>query len=464
VGDSRIFKVFTGLAALVVLSAALTVVVLRSTADTHPDEWDARVLDLVHVVERERGALFDHPVHVEFLTPEEYSERTRTDEGALSDEEKAEIEQVEGAMRALGLLSGDTDLLEAGNELSDTGTLAYYDPADERVVVRGTEVTPGLAVTLVHELTHVLQDQVFDLDRYREADEDEEPTTGEEFAFDTLVEGDAGRIEQQYLEDLDESVRQQIDEEGEVGLEEFEEADIPAALTSLFGSIYGFGEAFVTILDSAEGESVDEAFANPPITEEQVLDPFAYFDLDGPDPVDTPDTDGAEAFDDGDFGAVTLMVVLAERIDPRQALNAAIGWGGDAYALFPRDGRSCVRLNVTGDTPDDTAELADAIAAWVDAAPAGVASTSRDGDIVHLESCDPGDDSVAGSGGSMTAIEMAVARTYIAAGALDEGAEEDQARCFGSALVNGLDLEEIASAQPSAALQRRVAGFVAQCQ
>ena len=39
--------------------------------------------------------------------------------------------------------------------------LAFYDPETERVTVRGTEVDPGLAVTLVHELTHVLQDQVF---------------------------------------------------------------------------------------------------------------------------------------------------------------------------------------------------------------------------------------------------------------------------------------------------------------
>ena len=75
--------------------------------------------------------------------------------------------------------------------------------------MRGTEVTPGLAVTLVHELTHVLQDQVFDLDRYHESDE--EPTSGETFAFDSLVEGDADRIEQLYTDTLDPATQDAID-------------------------------------------------------------------------------------------------------------------------------------------------------------------------------------------------------------------------------------------------------------
>ena len=231
-------------------------------------------------MERERGALYDHPVPVDFLTPEEYSERTRTDEGDLSDEDKAEMEQFEGSLRALGILAADVDLLEASNELSDSGTLAYYDPAEERVVVRGTEVTPGLAVTLVHELTHVLQDQVFALDRYEEGDE--EPTSGEVFAFNALVEGDADRIEEIYIDSLDQAVQDAIEAENEAGFEEYQAADIPAALDALFGAIYGLGDSFLAILESVRGESVDGAFDDPPVSEEQVFDPFSYLDDDDP--------------------------------------------------------------------------------------------------------------------------------------------------------------------------------------
>jgi len=458
---SRLLQWITAVGVVVVLAGGITAVVVRSTEDEFPSAWDPRVLDLVQFVERERGAVYDHPVPVDFLTAEEYSERTRTDEGALTDEERAEIEQVQGALRALGILPADTDLLDASNDLADSGTLAYYDPQEERVVVRGTTVTPGLAVTLVHELTHVLQDQVFQLGRYDTADE--EPTSGEIYAFDSLVEGDADRIEQLYLEQLDDAVRATIDEENDEGLEQLEASGIPVALSSLFGSMYGLGDSFVAVMESADGQSVDGAFANPPISEEQVFDPFAYIDGDGPAEVDSPGTDGEEAFDERDFGAVSLLIVLAERIDPRQALAAATGWGGDASTIFSRDGHTCFRLNVTGDTSEDTDEIEDALTAWVDAVEGDAASTRRSGDVVFFESCDGKKDQGEGTGGSRDAVGLAVTRSYVAAGALEEGAGDDQARCFGTALVNGLTDDELAVDDLSPAVQRKVAGFATGC-
>jgi len=313
----------------------------------------------------------------------------------------------------------------------------------------------------VHELTHVIQDRVFSLDRY--AEEEDEVTTGQTFAFQSLVEGDADRIEARYVESLDDATQEAIDAENEAGLDEFEEAGIPDALTSLFGAPYGLGDAFVALLEATEDESVDAAFDDPPVTEEQVFDPFEYLDDDAFTPVDEPETDGDEPFDGGDFGAVSLMIVLAERIDPLQALVAATGWGGDAYVLFPRDGRTCFRLNVTGDTEDDTAELEAALAEWVAASPGEDQSTSRGGAIVHFESCDPGETAAEGTGGSMAAIELAVARTYVAVGALEEGADEEQARCFSSALVGGLTLDELAADELSPALERKVAGLAVAC-
>ncbi|MEA2826622.1 MAG: hypothetical protein QOG43_1061, partial [Actinomycetota bacterium] len=162
----HLWQVVIALGALTMLSAGVTVVVLRQTEKDYPKQWDPRVAELVNFVQRERGAVYEHPVPVDFLSPEEYSKRTRTDEGTLSEDDKAELEQFEGTMRALGLLAADVDLFQATNDLVDTGTLAFYDTHEHRVVVRGTAVTPGVAVTLAHELTHVLQDQIYGLDRY----------------------------------------------------------------------------------------------------------------------------------------------------------------------------------------------------------------------------------------------------------------------------------------------------------
>ena len=419
------------------------------------------MVELAEFVQRERGALFEHPVPVDFLSPEEYSRRTRTEEGTLSEDDKAELEQFEGTMRALGLLAADVDLFKVTNDMVDTGTLAYYDSAENRVVVRGTEVTPGVAVTLVHELTHVLQDQIYALDRYD--GEEVKVTSGQTYAFGALVEGDADRIEERYRDTLDQATKDAVDAESDAGLADFEAAGIPTALTSLFASPYAVGDAFVAVLKATEGQSVDAAFSEPPTTEEQILDPFEYIAAHGPVPVKRPLTDGAEAYDQGDFGAVSLMIVLAERIDPHQALAAATGWGGDSYAVFPKDGRTCIRLNVTGDTPDDTTELTDAFSGWVAATPGAAASISRDGDIVHLESCDPGAAAQAGTGGSEQALQLAAARGYVAVGTLDEGATPDQAKCFGSVMVNGLTLEELAADELSPSLELRIAELGQAC-
>ncbi len=293
-------------------------VVLRQTDKGYPEEWDPRVVELADFVQRERGALYEHPVPVEFLSPEEYSDRARTDEGTLSEDDKAELEQFEGTLRALGLLGADVDLFQTINDLVDTGTLAFYDTEEERVVVRGTEVTPGVAVTLVHELTHVLQDQVFDLDRFD--GKEDEVTTGQTYAFGALAEADADRIEGVYRDTLDQATKDVIDAESDAGLADFENADIPTALTSLFASPYALGDAFLAVLKASKGRSVDAAFSKPPTTEEQILDAFEYIADRGPLPVDSPEG-GATAEQAKCFGSVvvnglTLEDLAADELSP----------------------------------------------------------------------------------------------------------------------------------------------------
>ncbi len=112
------------------------------------------VADLADFVEEERGRSFEHPVYVDFLTEDEYTDLARTEEDDLSDADRETLEQAEAMHRAMGLAEGDLDLLAALNDVVDSGTLAFYDSDVDRVRVRGTDLTPGLRVTLVHELTH----------------------------------------------------------------------------------------------------------------------------------------------------------------------------------------------------------------------------------------------------------------------------------------------------------------------
>jgi hypothetical protein len=164
VNRRRLTLVVLGCVSGLVLQIGVLALVVKARGDDYPSSWDPRVADLVGFVERARGHDFRHPVPVSFLTDEEYGARTRTDSATLTDEDRESIAQDEAIFRALGLIDADVDLLEAQNDLTDAGTLAFYDPAEEEIVVRGNELTPDLRVTLVHELTHTLQDQTFPIE------------------------------------------------------------------------------------------------------------------------------------------------------------------------------------------------------------------------------------------------------------------------------------------------------------
>jgi hypothetical protein len=75
---------------------------------------------------------------------------------------------------------------------------------------------------------------------------------------------------------------------------------------------------------------------------------------------------GGEPASEGAFVAFLLTLLLEQELDRSEVDEAVTGWGGDDYVAWERDGEACVRLTVVGDTDDDTAELADALAAWAD--------------------------------------------------------------------------------------------------
>ena len=273
------------------------------------------------------------------------------------------LEQFVGAYRAIGLAEGKVDLNDSMNEVSDSGTLAFYDPEDERVRVRGTELTPGLRVTLAHELTHALQDQHFDLTQIYDDTSDLQPDS-----YDTqlraVVEGDATRIEERYVEDeltLKERQAYQDDQvdEGEAASEELEKESVPPGLLGAFAAPYWFGPRFVALLEQERGsKAVDEAISLPPSSSEQMFDPLTYLDGDRAvtvDPVAVPKR--ATVIEQGPFGSVQWFLMLAERIKPAVALRAVDGWGGDSHAVWVSGGKTCVAGRFSGDTPEDDDEM-----------------------------------------------------------------------------------------------------------
>ena len=436
--------------AAVGLSVA-AVVVVGDWGAGHPDAWDERVVDLAAFVERERGLDFEHPVRVDSLTEAEYSEAARVDEGLLTDEDRELLDESAAVLEALGLVPAGTDLLDATNEMADTGTLAYYDPITETVTVRGTEITTVLAATLVHELTHVAQDQAFDLERVF----DDESGSGE--GFHALVEGDAVRIEAAYVESLaaDEQDAYWDDYLGQLDDAEAGLDTVPPAVQAMFAAPYVLGDPFVALVAADGGNrAVDEAFASPPASSEHLIEPGSFFAGDEPVEVDDPDLpDGAERVGEPDaLGAVGLFVLLSERLDAEVALAAADGWGGDRYAVFRDADRTCARVDLVADTPGDLDEVAAALRDWAAAGPAGAAAVEVAGETVMLESCAAGAEAgeQASGGASLDALTLPAARAQLAVvGATQAGLDRDGALDLGACFVDRVPLETLLQANES---------------
>jgi len=422
-----------------------------SDGPSHPDEWDPRVADLARFVEDERGLTFDHPVFVDFLAADAYTDQTTDDEATAPASEQARLDRFGAELRALGVASGDLDLFAALNQVSDGGTLAFYDPTDQRVRVRGTTMTVGLEVTIVHELTHALQDQHFDLERLY----DDELDTGASTAFRGLAEGDALRVEEAYMADvLTEAERQAYDEEyaEELATSEQATADVPPFVSATFGAPYALGQPFTLMLTNRDGnEGVDRAFETPPSTEEHLFDPASFLAEEGADRgVELGFGDDAELLDEAPFGATSWYLFLAERIDPKVAFEAALGWNGDRFAAVERDGITCVRVAFAGDTEDDEDEMTAALTAWLEAMPGEEAELVEVGEHPVLEACDPGDSlDLELTGRSETSLYLPSLWGYLVADAASV-VGPDESRCYARAVIGGLTYDEITDPEGAA--------------
>lgn len=158
---------------------------------------------------------------------------------------------------------------------------------------------------------------------------------------------------------------------------------------------------------------------------------------------------GDHRIEEADFGTLSWLFMLAERIPAPEALAAADGWGGDAYVAFERDGRVCTLSTFVGDTAADTDEMAQALDRWA-AAPSAQASVRRSGSGVELLSCDPGakasSPSVAGAGiGAEAAMALLITRANAFAGALDGGAGQAEAACVAGGMLTEFTAAELAA-------------------
>ncbi|HUR76804.1 MAG TPA: hypothetical protein VMZ22_02575, partial [Acidimicrobiales bacterium] len=376
---------------------------------------------------------------IEFLSEDEYKKTQTQNESELSAEEKRDIRLFEGQARALGLIDKGTSLFDDLNAIGTEATLAYYDDADKKMVIRGTELSVSLRVTVVHELTHALQDQAFGLDREIKSD-------GGDSFFHALVEGDATRIENEYVESLSQAeqdtyaAQEESDRDQALGALD----DVAPALLSFFGAPYALGEQVTTIIVSEEGVGeLNRLFRRPPNSDEGLMNVFAVLNNDPAKKVKRPALRAGERrTDSGDFGVVAWYLVLSSFVDAKTALGAVDGWGGDSYVGYRKDKKTCVRIAFVGDTVNDTNEMTNALNRWKTAFAGTSVTITPTPDRVELDTCEP-DATPTPRPDSAQALSLPVSRVALLSAFLSGGVPIKIADCMSRNVLNQVPLNQL---------------------
>jgi len=337
-------------------------------------------------VETTRGLKFERPVRLRVVNDDEVREHLI--QRLESFQPKEELQALERAYKLLGLLPPDADVLQSFLDALREQAGGFYDPASGSFYLLD-DVPEALAqAIIVHELTHALEDQHYDLDaRLRAALHDDDRL----FALGSVHEGSASLLMLASLsgqllrgEISPAAMQAFMDSEGA-------KADVllamPPVLQRQLVGPYVLGASFLlegNFLAVMGGgfpkDNVDRAYAAGPLSSEQILHPEKYWadaSRDDPRPVRF---DGAgralgrrwrKSFA-GTLGEICIGVMVGAPTpagfedlgvyEGRSWTNAAAaGWGGDRWELWVRGDEAAVLLGTVWDSPLDAEEFAAAL-------------------------------------------------------------------------------------------------------
>jgi hypothetical protein len=303
----------------------------------------------------------------------------------------AELRSAEVSLKAFGLIPESMSLDKYLPELLTSQVAGYYDTEKKYLAMvrrsgaaAGKEAASGDDddMTLVHELTHALQDQSFDLDKL---EKDDDPLSDSSTAVTALVEGDAtltmidfqaqaniestpgaGPMMSSILGDPDKLAKALPDVPG---ADLFEKAPEWLRDNLMFGYLQGL--TFCMSTRSRGGQKLlDYAFTtDPPRSTEQILHPEKWHTRrDDPIVIHLPDLaaelPGYVKAAEGVMGELGIRSLLhGEHGDWQRAVKAAEGWGGDRFAVYEKkDGARLLLWVSDWDTEEDEQEFQAAVA------------------------------------------------------------------------------------------------------
>lgn len=359
-----------------------------TTTTTVTIDFDAlrnRIDELIEITEDLRGLEFLEPVEVDLLANADY--QARVIEFLNEEIDPAELAAEGAALELLGIIGPGVDLLSLIEPLYTESTGGFYVPSTGELVVRvvGNEFGPYAESVVVHELTHALQDQHFDL-----LDSRENLDGDADYVAVAMSEGDATFREALFVETLSIQDRSRyLNELNQLLSQQTTLDSLPPYLVQGLQAPYTDGFFFFRDL-GLDDERINEALTTPPESSEQVLDATRYLIDEQPlsvQPIPQLDLSGYELLRQTTMGQKDTELLLSQFLGSREAERASEGWGGDTVAIYT-SGREAaiIVIHYRGDTNTDGAEFENAWDAYLEAAtPAGAfRHVDRQGDFVRV--------------------------------------------------------------------------------
>jgi hypothetical protein len=333
------------------------------------------------------GIPFKRDVPIDFISHEQMASYFEELFDAEYPKERAVLE--ERLLRTLDLLPQGSDLRKLRARLLLENVVGFYDerPGKKKLFAVSADrtLTPTNQLVLAHELRHALQDQYMPLHELLPASLSD--FDDRRMCLLTLLEGDATLVMQRYLmKRLPAGESGRLESAG-LTLPSPDMPGTPAVLRDQLVLPYTVGLEFASALYARSGwPGLQEAFARPPESTEQVLHPEKYFEREHPRPVELSYVPARGVpIGEGVLGEMLWRTLLGEG-----SQSAAAGWGGDAYRAFDVAGKTLVLSRSVWDSPADLQQFVNGLLARFSASHGkprvvrGYRVFERDGSVVAV--------------------------------------------------------------------------------
>ncbi len=289
--------------------------------------------------------------------------------------------QEEGKMlKRLGLIPPSMDYKDFILKLLTEQVGGFYNPDNKTLYIASWLPVEEQKPVMIHEITHALQDQYFNIKGIFEQDRklNNDDVT---LAHQALMEGDALLV---MLQSIIEPLKRHFSELPDLGFTMRTMMSTMQSQFDVYGSSpvyiqesllfpYAYGASFLQQgwKHSPSWESINKIYSDLPASTEQIMHPGKYFDVrDNPKSVDAQsyvaklDKSWKPAYKTV-FGEFSLGLLLHVHLTEGRAKSAVSGWGGDQVLLLENnEKKDAVLVSTVWDTEDDAVKFYDAMDEW----------------------------------------------------------------------------------------------------